>query len=97
MSQFFPKEKRFSHLSSEVLPLPNLIEVQQNSYNWFIKEGLTELFEEISPIKDYTGKELELWFQDYYFEEPKYDEERVRNRGLSYEAPLGVGMLVAEI
>lgn len=90
MSQFFSKEKRFSHLSSEVLPLPNLIEVQQNSYNWFIKEGLTELFEEISPIKDYTGKELELWFQDYYFEEPKYDEERVRNRGLSYEAPLRV-------
>lgn len=70
--------------------LPHLLEVQFNSYQWFLKEGLKELFQEISPIKDYSGKELELYFDDYYFEEPKFDENESKDKNLSYEAPLRV-------
>ncbi len=55
-----------------------------------MKKGLKELFEEVSPIKDYTGKELELHFKDFYFDEPKYDEEYSRYKDLTYEAALRV-------
>ncbi|MFS8501778.1 MAG: hypothetical protein FWJ59_08255, partial [Caldicoprobacter sp.] len=56
----------------EVLDIPNLIEVQKNSYQWFLKEGLKEVFEEVSPIVDYTGN-LVLEFVDYRLENnPKY-------------------------
>lgn len=67
---------------------PNLIEIQTESYEWFIKEGLRELFDEISPIKDYSDKELELFFKDYYLDEPKYDEHTAKARNATYEAPL---------
>ena len=50
---------------SEVLPIPNLIDVQTRSFQWFMDEGLKELFAEISPITDFTGKNLELHFLDY--------------------------------
>lgn len=70
--------------------LPNLIEVQLNSYRWFIDQGLRELFDEISPIKDHTGKELELHFLNYHFDQPKYTEEQAREKDLSYEAALRV-------
>ncbi|MBC7233902.1 MAG: DNA-directed RNA polymerase subunit beta [Chloroflexi bacterium] len=73
----------------EVYPLPNLIEVQLNSYEWFKKEGLAELFEEISPIVSYGG-DLEMYFLDYWFEEPKYSEEECRTRDMTYAAPLYV-------
>jgi DNA-directed RNA polymerase subunit beta len=73
----------------EVYPLPNLIEVQLNSYEWFKKEGLAELFEEISPIVSYGG-DLEMYFLDYWFEEPKYTEEECRTRDMTYAAPLYV-------
>ncbi|MGC8787477.1 MAG: DNA-directed RNA polymerase subunit beta, partial [Anaerolineae bacterium] len=73
----------------EVYPLPNLIEVQLNSYEWFKKEGLAELFEEISPIVSYGG-DLEMYFLDYRFEEPKYSEEECRSRDMTYAAPLYV-------
>jgi len=65
-------------------------ELQKASWDWFLKKGLKELFNEISPIKDYSGKELELYFSDYHFDEPKYDEETARYKGLSFEAPLRV-------
>ena len=67
---------------------PFLAEVQTTSWQWFVKKGLKDLFLEISPIKDYSGKELELYFSDYYFDEPKYDEATARFKDLSYEAPL---------
>ncbi len=60
------------------------------SYEWFTKDGLRELFEEISPIKDYTGKDLELHFEDYYFDEPKYPENYCQEKDLTFEAPLRV-------
>ena len=66
----------------------SLIEIQLSSWRWFVEKGLKELFQEISPIKDYSGKDLELYFLDYYFDEPKYDEETVRHKELTYEAAL---------
>ena len=80
--------KIFSSRPEALIEQPFLAEFQVVSWNWFVKKGLKQLFEEISPIKDYSGKELELYFLDYYFDEPKYDEEIARFKDLSYEAPL---------
>ncbi|MCX6702807.1 MAG: DNA-directed RNA polymerase subunit beta [Candidatus Wolfebacteria bacterium] len=80
--------KVFSSESESKVKQPFLAEFQMASWDWFVKKGLKSLFEEISPIKDYSGKELELYFSDYYFDEPKYDEETARFKDLSYEAPL---------
>lgn len=82
--------KIFSSHAQEVVQPPNLIEVQLNSYEWLFKEGLRELFDEMSPIKDYGGEEFNLYFRDYYFDEPKKSEEEAKDRGVSYEAPLRV-------
>src|SRR4051795_11071437 len=74
----------------EVLPIPNLIELQLNSFNWFIENGLRELFDEISPIQDFTGRVMELRFREYEFEAPKYDELECRTRDLTFSKPLYV-------
>jgi DNA-directed RNA polymerase subunit beta len=74
----------------ENFPLPNLIEVQLNSYKWFLDEGIRELLEEISPITDFSGKKLELHFLEHSLEDPKYDPETARQKNLTYEAPLKV-------
>ena len=72
----------------EVLDMPNLIEVQKNSYKWFLDEGLREVFRDVSPITDYTGN-LVLEFVDYSLdEEPKYDVEECKERDATYSAPL---------
>jgi DNA-directed RNA polymerase subunit beta len=81
--------KSFSHLP-QILEVPNLIEVQLNSFRWFQEKGLKQLFEEISPIKDFTGNRLELSFVGYEFREPRYDEQECRQRDLTYSAPLYV-------
>ncbi|MBV1816787.1 DNA-directed RNA polymerase subunit beta [Bacteroidales bacterium MSK.15.36] len=74
----------------EVLDLPDLIEVQKSSYEWFLNEGLKEVFQDISPIQDYTGN-LILEFVDYYIgDDPKYDEDEARERDANYSAPLKV-------
>jgi DNA-directed RNA polymerase subunit beta len=74
----------------EVLDLPDLIEVQNSSYEWFIKEGLREVFEDISPIQDYTGN-LILEFVDYHIEKDiKYTEDEARERDANFSAPLKV-------
>ena len=83
-------KKVFSSYKYKNFPLPNLLEVQINSYHWFLKKGLSELFEEISPIEDYTGANLELSFGDYYFDEPKYSQSESKDHFTSYEAPLRV-------
>ncbi|MCL0059147.1 DNA-directed RNA polymerase subunit beta [Dehalococcoidia bacterium] len=74
----------------EVVGVPDLIRIQHSSYRWFREEGLKELFEEISPIKDYTGNRLELYFLSHEFGEPKYSESECRERDLTYAAPLKV-------
>ena len=74
----------------EVIDLPDLIEVQKSSFEWFIKEGLKEVFEDISPIQDYTGN-LILEFVDYHIgDNLKYDEDEARERDAYYSAPLKV-------
>lgn len=76
----------------EVLEMPNLIEAQIRSYKWFWEKGLKELFEEINSIKDFTGKNLELFFGEYYLDKPKYDEKTAKERNTTYEAPLYVSV-----
>ncbi|MDO5702028.1 MAG: DNA-directed RNA polymerase subunit beta [Lachnospiraceae bacterium] len=75
----------------EVLEIPNLIEVQKNSYNWFITDGLKEIFKDISPIEDYSGK-LSLEFVDFRLcrDEIKYPIEECKERDANFEAPLKV-------
>jgi DNA-directed RNA polymerase subunit beta len=73
----------------EVLDLPNLIEIQTDSYNWFLDEGLREMFTDIMPIEDFQGK-LSLEFVDYKLMEPKYTVEEARNHDANYSAPLHV-------
>lgn len=74
----------------EIADVPNLIELQVDSYKWFIEEGLKEVFEDISPIEDYTGN-LILEFVDYSLEDkPKYDIEECKDRDATYCAPLKV-------
>lgn len=76
----------------EAIPLPDLIEIQKKSYSWFFQEGLKELFDEISPIKDFIGRDLELSFLEYYLDEAKFDELTAKNKNLTYEAPLRVNV-----
>jgi len=71
-----------------IVSLPNLIEAQSDSYEWFLEKGLRELFDEVNPINDFTGKDLELSLTDYYLDEPKTDELTAKNKNISYEAPL---------
>ncbi len=69
--------------------IPNLIEIQLNSYHWFVRAGLRELFDNFSPIEDFTGT-LRLSFGEYTLGEPKYPIEECRDRDATYEAPLKV-------
>ncbi|MFA6908382.1 MAG: DNA-directed RNA polymerase subunit beta [Patescibacteria group bacterium] len=89
MPQNITPRKYFTTLH-EAVPLPNLIEVQRHSYDWFFREGLRELFEEISPTKDFIGRDLELYFLDYYLDEPRFDEQTARQKNVTYESPLRV-------
>ncbi|MBM2809393.1 MAG: DNA-directed polymerase, beta subunit [Chloroflexi bacterium] len=85
---------------SDVLPMPNLIDIQRRSFRWFLDDGLGELFTEISPIQDFTGKNMDLELAvpgpngepGYAFGEPKYSEEECRETDSTYAAPLRVRM-----
>lgn len=84
------RNQRMSYAKiDEVLEMPNLIEVQKNSYNWFLEEGLKEVLRDISPITDYTGN-LVLEFIDYKLERErrKYSVEECKERDTNYAAPL---------
>ena len=85
------KRKRMSFSKiKEIADVPNLIEIQVDSYKWFLEEGLKEVFDDISPIEDYTGN-LILEFVDYSLDEnPKYDIEECKERDATYCAPLKV-------
>lgn len=76
---------------NEVLPMPHLIDLQRSSYEWFINEGLNEIFRDISPIKDFNGN-LELSFESFEMGEPKYTIEECKERDASYSAPLNVNV-----
>jgi DNA-directed RNA polymerase subunit beta len=76
--------------STEIQDMPNLLEIQKDSYKWFIEEGLHEVFKDVAAITDYTGN-LELTFIDYSMnEKPKYTIEECKARDATYAAPLKV-------
>ena len=88
----FGKNIRMSYSrQKEVLDMPNLIEVQKNSYKWFLEDGLKEVFEDISPITDYSGH-LSLEFVDFMLceDDKKYSIEECKERDATYAAPLKV-------
>ncbi|MBU0671166.1 DNA-directed RNA polymerase subunit beta [Patescibacteria group bacterium] len=85
----YGERKIFTQLH-EAMELPNLIEVQQYSYKWFLDKGLKELLEEISPIEDFTGRDLELYFDEYYLDEPRFDEKTAKDKNLTFEAAIRV-------
>ena len=85
-----PKRERYSFAKiPDVLEVPNLIELQKASFDWFKTEGLAEAFASISPIKDFTGN-LILEFGEHSLGEPKYSIEECRERDMTYSAPLRV-------
>ena len=82
------KRKFFKRQS--MVSLPDLIELQTKSYQWFLDEGLREIIDEVFPVRDFTGKQFELYFENYYLDEAKYDERTAKEKNISYEAPLRV-------
>src|SRR6185369_10039555 len=91
-SGLIKNDRKFFSTFNEVMDMPNLIEAQLRSYKWFWEKGLKELFEEINSIKDFTGKNLELFFGDYFLDKPKYDEKTAKERNTTFEAPLYVSV-----
>ncbi len=82
--------KILSKYEPDKIEAPNLVQVQLDSYQWFLDVGLKELLNDVSPIEDWTGKEVELRFLDFKLEEPKYNERTAREKNITYEAPLRV-------
>jgi DNA-directed RNA polymerase subunit beta len=83
-------ERKFFTNVRDAMPVPDLIDVQKSSYDWFLKFGIKDLFEEVSPMTDFSGRDLELYLENYYLDEPKFDEVVCRERNLTFEAPLRV-------
>ena len=81
-------QKTFGAFRAPRVPFPDLVGHQRGSFDWLLKDGLTELFKEFSPITDYSGKKFELKFESFEIGEPKYDEDFVRENLRTYEAPL---------
>ena len=84
------KRRDYSNIV-EVLEMPDLIEIQRHSYEWFLEEGMNSIFADISPIQDFTGN-LVLEFLDYSLGEEKYSVEECKERDATYSAPLKVGV-----
>ncbi|MCA9324027.1 DNA-directed RNA polymerase subunit beta [Candidatus Saccharibacteria bacterium] len=82
------KDRQYFTKKKEVINLPNLVDHQNTSFQWFVEEGLGDILAEISPIDDYTGQKLSIRFKDYHFEDPKMTEAEARENNVSYEAPL---------
>src|SRR3972149_7074840 len=84
-----PRQKSYSRIP-QVLDVPNLIQMQTASFDWFKGEALRELFQEVSPIQDFTGGRFELHFLEHEFQAPKYTELECRRRESTFSAPLYV-------
>ena len=84
------KKKRYTYArSQEVLKMPHLLDLQTKSYEWFCREGLKDVFADISPIEDSAHK-WALHFGDYYFGQGKYNIEQCKAKDVNYSAPLYV-------
>ena len=84
--------RNYSRVQTNV-ELPNLIEVQTKSFDWFVNQGIKDLFKELSPIKDH-GEKLELYLGNYDFEEPKYTIQEAKRSDMNYSRPLKVDVLL---
>ncbi len=84
------ERRNYSRVKSNI-ELPNLIQVQTNSFEWFVKHGLNELFKDISPIENFT-QDLELYFENFEFGEPKYSLSEAKDKDLTYAKPLRVSV-----
>ena len=85
------KEKKyFSRYKEPLVGVPNLVENQVASFKWLIAEGIKEIFDEFSPIQDYSGKKFELEFTSFEISEPKFDEYHAKEQEATYEAPMRV-------
>src|SRR5215813_7774886 len=88
MGGYLMKEiQHASKKTSHVVDIPNLVELQLDSYRWFLEEGLKELFDSFSPIYDFTGN-TSISLTDFTLGEPKYDVEECRDRDLTFESPI---------
>jgi DNA-directed RNA polymerase beta subunit len=86
--------QRRAHLHDfQAIEVPNMVEMQLESYQWFLNSGLRELFDSFSPIEDFTGT-MSLEFLDYSLGEPKFDPDECRERDLTYEMPMKVKVRV---
>jgi DNA-directed RNA polymerase subunit beta len=84
------ERRNYSRVKSNI-ELPNLIQVQTDSFQWFVEHGLEELFKDISPIENFTG-DLELYFENFEFGKPKYDIPQSKEKDLTYARPLRVSV-----
>jgi DNA-directed RNA polymerase subunit beta len=84
------KKKYFGKFKKPLVPLPNMVEAQIDSFNWLLKTGLKEVFAEFSSIKDYSDKKFELDFTGFELDKPKFDEFYAKENKMSFEAPLKV-------
>ena len=84
------EQKYFGSYKKPMIEMPNLIEAQTDSFQWFLKQGLADVFKEFSLIKDYSDKKFDLEFTGIKIGEPQYDEFHAKDNKLSYEAPLKV-------
>ena len=84
-----PDVKTYARIP-QVLDVPNLIQSQIQSYDWFKADGLQEVYKEISPIADYTSKKYELHFLEHYFRDPKYSPQESKEREITFSQPLYV-------
>ena len=86
------KRTRYSYAKiKEVMDMPHLLDIQRNSYEWFLKEGLQEIFQDISPIQDFTGN-LVLSFENFSLGDPKYELDECKERDVTLAAPLRVNV-----
>ena len=89
MARLASRERLSFSKLREVKDLPNLIEVQTDSFRWFLEEGVAEVLRDISPIEDFTGQ-LKLELTDHVFDPPKHSEDECRERDMTYARPLFV-------
>jgi len=89
MKQLEKREKKyFGKFKAPLIPIPNLVNHQTNSFQWLLEKGLAEVFKEFSPIKDYANKKFELSFTAFEISKPKYDEHYAKDNKMSYEGQL---------
>lgn len=84
------QKRKYLGKSPDASNQPDLIETQKTSYKWFLEKGIKDLFREISPIRDFIGRDLELYLEEYSFDEPKFDEKTAMAKNVNFEAPLRV-------